>query len=209
MAMSFIRKVFHCSENKFFAVLFASLALLITVGWMIYSIVVLGAGFFSFLNIWNYFVLFLVFGTLLIYNIHNDNRAYTAISLLLFVSIVGSVIDVVYALLPLGRMDAASWAMTTLPIMGLDVLTIVIASLAFVNLNRYRTLRMDDHKKVRLWLVLFAISALLPSLVNYFIYLGLGTAVEAWLVLVTALASDFATLCAAVSAVFTFNRLIR
>ena len=207
--MNFIRKVFHCSENKFFAVLFASVALLLTIAWLVYCIIAVGASFFTFTNVWNYFVLFLIYGCLLVYNIRNDNRAYTAISLLLFAAIIGSFIDVIYDLVSLFRAGWGSGSLLILPIMALDILIIVVAVFAFIQLNAYRIGRTSDYKRVRLWLILFAVVVVLPSVANYFIYLGIGEATTAWFVLVTALASEFASLCAAVSAIFTFNRLIR
>ena len=207
--MSVIRKAFHCSENKFFAVLFAGAALAVTLTWLIYSIVVLGGAFFTFTNVWNYFIQFLIFGTLFFYNIFNDNRAYAAISLLLFVCLIGSFISVVYDWIALIQNRFSPESLLILPVMAMDIVCIAIAAVTFVQLNSYRIGRTSDHKKVRLFLILFAISVILPSLAEFIIYASLGQLETGWMVLLTLICADFASLCAAVSAVFTFNRLIR
>ena len=207
--MSFIRNAFHCSENKFFAVLFSALSIIVTVVWMVYSIIVSGSAFFTFVNIWNYFIQFLIFGTLLFYNIRNDNRAYTAISLLLFVCLIGSLISIIYDLIGLIQTRFAPAGLVQLAVMAADLLCVFVAAYAFIQLNAYRIGRTSDHRKVRLWLILFAISVILPSVVTSIIYLSMGYLEAGWLVLVTLLCADFASLCAAVASVFTFNRLIR
>ena len=208
-AMNPIRKLFHCSENKFFAVLFSALALAVTLGWLIYSIIVLGGAFFTFRNVWNYFIQFLIFGTLFFYNIFNDNRAYTAISLLLFVALIGSFISLIYDFVDLIQARFSPQSLLVLPVMAFDIACIALAAVAFIHLNSYRIGRSDDYKKVRLFLILFAVSVVLPSLAMFIVYASASQLETAWFVLVTALCSDFATLCAAVAAVFTFNRLIR
>ena len=207
--MSPIRKIFHCSENKFFAVLFAALSLGITLGWLVYSIVVQGAAFFTFSNIWNYFIQLLIFGTLFFYNIFNDNRAYVAISLLLFVTLIGSFISIVYDLIGLIQNRFAPESLVLLPVMAFDIACMAIAAVAFIHLNAYRIGRSSDYGKVRLFLILFAVSVILPSIALFIAYAALGQLEAGWVVLLTSLCADFATLCAAVSAVFTFNRLIR
>lgn len=207
--MTFIRRTFHCSENKFFAVLFSALALGITAAWMVYLIIVSGAGFFTIGNIWHFFVVFLIYGCLFVYNIRNDNRAYTAIFMLLFACIVGSSIDLIMGMVALFQAGLSISSLLSLPIFGFEALIVVMGIFAFLQLNRYRIRRSSDYKKVRLFLILFAASVALPSIATSFIYLGRGIFEPNWLLLATGLAAEAADLCAAVASVFTFNRLIR
>ncbi len=207
--MNFIRRVFHCSENKFFAVLFSGAALVVTIAWFVYSIIVMGWAFFTFQNIWNYFIQFLIFGTLFVYNIRNDNRAYIAISMLLFVCLIGSFIDIVYDMVGLIQARFSVDSLVILPVMALNIVCMAIAGVAFVHLNAYRIGRISDYRKVRMFLILFVISVILPSAATFLIYAIRGQLASNWLTLVTLLCADFASLCAAIASVFTFNRLIR
>ncbi len=207
--MNFIRKTFHCSENKFLAVLFSSLALGITVAWMVYLIVMTGASFFTIGNIWHFFVVFLIYGCLFVYNVRNDNRAYSAISLLLFACIIGSAIDLILGSVNFFKAGFTTASLLSLPVFGFEALIVAMGILAFIHLNRYRIYRSSDYRKVRLFLILFAVSVALPSLASTSIYLGQGIFEANWILVTTGLVAEAADLCAAVAAIFTFNRLIR
>ncbi len=207
--MNFIRKVFHCSENKFFAVLFSGLALGVTIAWVVYALLTMGTAFLTFNNIWNYFVLFLIYGTLFVYNVRNDNRAYIAISLLLFVSIIGSFFNIVYDFIFLIQSRFSLESLVEIPGVLMDIGVMVLGAFTYIYLNAYRIGRMSDYKKVRLFLILFAISVILPSLASFITFAAAGRLDAAWLTLLVGVVAEFANLCAAVAAIFTFNRLIR
>lgn len=198
-------------RNKIFAVAFSGLATFGFLARFIMAGVVSGwaSVFTGPVAIINAIITLFVFGTILVTNIFNDDRAYNGISFFVFLMAWRLIWSFLPTGLNLGALFSGSPLGTTLAVLD-AVFAAASAGLGivlYVFIFRYR-LGRGDFKKVRLFAILFACALAGLSAVEICVDLLLATSITPTFV-VMALLFDLPEALMGVAVAFTLERLRR
>lgn len=164
-------RFFRLYHNKIFAILFASLGLAAFVGYLIVSGINAGWAMFSSPGtIISALLTFVIFSMLLVTNIQNDNAAFNAISMFVFMVAW----DMIWSLLPFNTNYSIILALSgDVGVKAIGIVAIISCALCagaglafFVYLFRYRVGRIE-FRKCNLWAWLFLASVTLESIIEF------------------------------------------
>lgn len=205
-----IKMYWRLHKNKILAVSFAAvseasyIASIIAYGLLVGWVAIFGT-FFGILNI---LLTFIILTMLLVTNIQNDNRAWTAITMIVFLVVW----DMVFSLLPGGSsLYVAFTSDVPLLVLGVFLLLSMNATgafgvVTFIFLYRYR-LGRTSYERLILWARLFtgclAVMSVLQVVLSIMLF-GTGP-----LYVFYAILSDFAVVAAGIAVLFTLRRLRR
>ena len=179
-----LRRYWNLHKNKILAVGFASLAIAVFLAEHVFITVQFGWGYYknSPFTVFNILLTLFVYVFLLVTNIQNDDRAYSAIHVFLFFIVY----DMVWAFLPTGFNVISAfqvpwpWFLFSI-IMAIGVVaTGVFGVFSYINLFRYRIGRIAFEKTWRfIWLftLSFVAYSLVAILLMAYMLGGTGTAV--------------------------------
>ena len=164
-------RFFRLHRNKFFAILFASLGLAAFVGYIIISGIGSGWAILSSPGtIISALLTLVIFSMLLVTNIQNDNAAFNAIAMFVFMVAW----DMIWSLLPFNSSYSIILALSgDTGVKAIGIVAVISCALCagagiafFIYLYRYRLGRVE-FRKCNLWAWLFLAAVTLESIIEF------------------------------------------
>ena len=194
-------------KNKILACTLSGLALAIFLAVQIVFILLEGANYFSFLNIWNLVITLAVYSIIFIGNLRNDPFAYNGILMFIFMVVFDAVRSFTYDVVDSFQSANIQIGLFFIVMAVFEAAMAVVGVLLYIRSRRYMSGLIGSWKKIRILSILF------------FAFLTLGVAFElAFLLLLGIYGPNYALLVSAGpvseiliagAIVFTMERLRR